>query len=185
MGSKSGDKGKSYELRIAKLLTKWAGFQLIRTPMSGAWQGTAGDIKPKSQTDHFPFTVECKKDEGWDMDAVVSGKSALFKSWIDQLIREVREDEIVTGQLRFPLLIFSRNYRSDYILVPETNLDLLSPILLGDFTTVVNLLYHKRQFAITLLDEFLDLHYPSVADYADRFVTHFSYQSYLSLSDDI
>lgn len=183
--AQSGPKGNSYERRIAKLLTKWSGIELIRTPMSGAWQGTTGDITPKNKNHPFPFLIECKKNEGWDMDAVVSGRSALFKSWIDQLIRETREDQIITGELKFPLLIFSRNRRSDYLLLPETSLDLLSPIQCGDFTTIITIIYKKRQFAIVLLDEFLDLYYPSVADYAVRFTTDFSYANYLSLIDDI
>lgn len=114
MSKRSSDKGKDYERHVAKILSEWCGFPLIRTPMSGAWQGTAGDIIPKNKTDDFPFTVECKKQESWCMEQWLSG-SGPFHDWVQQAVDGVAKDIEHGRNVHTFMLIFSRNHKPDYI----------------------------------------------------------------------
>jgi hypothetical protein len=141
----SGNKGKEYERLIAKKLSKWAGFELIRTPMSGAWQGTAGDIKPKHDTVDFPFTIECKKDENWRFEQIMVGNGPFYK-WLEQAEREAVEDSQMTGQSKIPVVIFSRNYVDDFIAFPYYNYRLKPPM------TIVN--NGHFFYAVMTLDNF-------------------------------
>jgi hypothetical protein len=111
---KSGPKGKDYERHIAKILSDWCGFPLIRTPMSGAWQGTAGDIIPKNKTDDFPFLVECKKQEHWQMEQLLSNTGP-FADWVQQAVEGMAKDAEHGRDVRTFMLIFSRNRKPDYI----------------------------------------------------------------------
>lgn len=113
-GIKSSDKGKNYERTIARELSKWCGFELIRTPMSGAWPGTSGDILPKNRSQFFPFLVECKKVEGWTMEQIMSG-NGLFSEWVEQVYAEMERDRAMGHDCESFLLIFSRNRKPDYI----------------------------------------------------------------------
>ena len=76
-------KGSSYELKIAKQLTAWSGYEFNRTPMSGGlrWQednNISGDIVPPAEL-KFPFSVECKKREiDWDFDFLLKGTSPIW-----------------------------------------------------------------------------------------------------------
>lgn len=117
MPIKSAGKGKAYERKISKLLSEWCGFELIRTPMSGAWQGTSGDIKPKDVTKPFPFVVECKKQEKWCMEQLMAGDGPAIK-WIDQAHAEIAKDAVHGRSAIAFMLIFTRNRKPDYIALP-------------------------------------------------------------------
>lgn len=121
MGKMSINKGSEYERSIARLLSTWAGFKLIRTPMSGAWSGTSGDIIPENSALHFPFLVECKKQENWCFEAILAGNGC-FYDWLGQLDGEVSVDKLMTGLTRIPLLIFSRNHKPNYIAYYKVNM---------------------------------------------------------------
>lgn len=116
----SSRKGKVYENKIAKVLSEWCGFKLIRTPMSGAWQGTAGDIKPKNNTESFPFTIECKNTESWNFHQIFKGRGE-FYTWVDQAVREAKEDREIASEQRIPILIFSTNFAPNYVSFPFFN----------------------------------------------------------------
>lgn len=113
----SSDKGKSYERKIAKALSIWCGFELIRTPMSGGWQGTSGDIKPKDATKLFPFVLECKKQEQWNMEQILSNEGSFF-AWIKQAEAEIIKDRQNGIDCVAYMLIFSRNHKPDYVALP-------------------------------------------------------------------
>lgn len=112
--TQSGPKGKEYERHVAKILSEWCGFPLIRTPMSGAWQGTAGDIIPKNKSDDFPFTVECKKTEAWCMEQLLANTGP-FAEWVQQAVEGVAKDIEHGRNVYTFMLIFSRNRKPDYI----------------------------------------------------------------------
>ena len=116
-GKKSKDKGRNYELSIAKAWSEYTGLEIIRTPMSGAWAGTSGDLLPKNREQNFPFVIECKKQEDWNLFQVIKGEGEFYK-WVDQVISEVRKDLEITKQERFPLVMFSKNYQPDFIACP-------------------------------------------------------------------
>lgn len=158
MAINSGNKGKTYELYVAKRLSKWAGFKLIRTPMSGAWQGTSGDIKPKDSSIDFPFTVECKKTENWKFEQIMSGVGPFF-DWVEQAEREAVIDGHNCHSARWPIVIFSRNYEKDYIAFPYFN--------------TLNWNYAFRQYAIVDIGGFEYF----VAD-LDQFFESFTYNEF-------
>lgn len=126
MGKMSITKGSDYERGIAKLLSAWAGLKLIRTPMSGAWSGTSGDIIPENSAAHFPFLVECKKVEGWCFEAILAGNGC-FYDWLVQIDGEVSVDKAMTGLVKIPLLIFSRNHKPNYIAYYKANMPHRAP----------------------------------------------------------
>jgi hypothetical protein len=120
-------KGKGYELQIAKVLTPWAGFNLIRTPMSGAWSGTHGDIIPENSIHRleFPFTIECKKQEGWRLEQVMNEEGPIF-DWLAQVEADAARDSARLTEACFPILIFARNYVSSLICIQPSLLDPIS-----------------------------------------------------------
>jgi hypothetical protein len=106
MGKMSRDKGARFEREIVKRLTKWWGAEFQRTPQSGGSQlasgwNLAGDVCTPDET--FPFHVECKHVEGWDLSHLLTSKEmGLFGKWLDQAT-----DEAANGKI--PLVIFKRN----------------------------------------------------------------------------
>jgi len=158
MAVNSSNKGKVYERKIAKILSKWCGFELIRTPMSGAWQGTAGDIKPKQNELalhlsglSFPFTVECKNTKSWQFHQIFK-REGEFYSWVKQVEREVDEDESMSNQEKYPLLIFSANYAPDYIAFPGHSLEFLHNM---NLSPVLYLSHLDEYWMVTQLDYLL------------------------------
>ncbi len=75
MSKKSNTKGSTYERHIAKKLWAWWGEEFQRTPASGGIamkqdNRVYGDIvTPPGST--FPWVVECKKRENWNMDTLL------------------------------------------------------------------------------------------------------------------
>lgn len=122
----SDAKGKAYERKISKLLSEWCGFELIRTPMSGGWQGTAGDIIPKNRSQHFPFVVECKnrKASAWSMEQILAGNGQ-FPDWVFQCEQEIIKDNENGHPVSTFLLIFTRNNKPDYIALPTAYMPVL------------------------------------------------------------
>lgn len=114
MGKKSRNKGSGYERKIAKILGHWWADDpelFRRTPMSGGWakEKLTGDITPvKEEGEDFPFSVECKKHEGWEFHQFFSIKSK-FWDWWEQCVSDCE------GKDKLPLLIFSRNRIPDFM----------------------------------------------------------------------
>lgn len=111
-------KGCSFELEVAKALSAWWGVEksFRRTPLSGAWDPRAGGdlVAP----DGFPFTVECKKVENWDLlQLITSGrrkgdedaKCLIEKHW-SQAVRECQPG-------KRPMLVFSRNHQPAFFML--------------------------------------------------------------------
>jgi len=101
-------KGNRFEREIAQELTEWTGMKMVRTPMSGAWSGCDVDIWPDSQAMYFPFAVECKKSEGWDLSGVLTG-GALFQDWWTQAVTQAMRLSEKDGRKFHPMLFFARN----------------------------------------------------------------------------
>lgn len=116
-------KGSEYERKIAKLLSKFWGEEFHRVPQSGGlrWgddNRVAGDITTPIDS-VFPFTVECKKREGWELEQVLKGTGDVEKWWN----QAVNDSERVNLK---PLLIFSKNFAPSYVMV---RMDDFMPIL--------------------------------------------------------
>lgn len=121
VGAKSGsgslNKGKAYERKTAKMLSEWwTPYKFSRVPQSGAYRGAnesefAGDIAtdPASK---FPFVIECKHREGqWTLESAVLNRHEIGVWW-QQVVGDARRVK------RSPLLIFTRNYAEDFVMVP-------------------------------------------------------------------
>lgn len=107
-------KGQGFERVVAKLLTEWWGEEFHRTPASGGlhWKKdnrVSGDIVPPENS-NFPFSVECKKVEGWNFEQVLKCTGDVPKWW-SQCIKDSKEVD------KYPLLIFSKNRSPVYYMV--------------------------------------------------------------------
>lgn len=110
----SRSKGKGYERLVAKKLGEWWGEPFRSTPGSGAlhWEKdnrVAGDIVAPVDS-KFPFTVECKKREGWYFDALIN-QTGEIPSWWQQSIDDGKRVD------REPILIFSKNRAPNYVML--------------------------------------------------------------------
>jgi len=107
-------KGSEFELKTAKILGSWWGEELHRTPMSGGlhWKKdnrVAGDIVTPPDS-IFPFSVECKKREGWLFDQLLKGTGEIEEWWL-QCIRDADSVDMR------PFLIFAKNFTSPYLMI--------------------------------------------------------------------
>jgi len=142
-GKMSRNKGNSYEREIAKILQDWWGGEFSRTPLSGGWhkkreenKRVRGDlITPED----FPFLVECKKRENWNLDQILNPKFEPLQ-WFMKLLEECEDKE--------PFLVFSKNRTPNYIMIRE--IKFYSLIQSFEFFILL-----KRKYLITTLDEFI------------------------------
>lgn len=118
----SSAKGKRFERKAAQLLSEWSGLDLGRTPMSGAWVNEPGDVVALNNT-FFPFVVECKHEEGWKLDNLLQYTNP-FPAWISQTVTQVEKKSKSTGELYWPMLLFTRNRSPIYVLAPASVLTL-------------------------------------------------------------
>jgi len=151
-------KGASFERLIASKLSDWSGFDLRRTPMSGGFaKGTtsyAGDINSVNVDEKFAFSVECKNQEGWKFEHVLTLDEPVHNLWWEQCWK----DSIPT--LKYPLLIFTKNRTKTCgmtsVSIAETLLEQHSV----DLKTLPHTLIWKSSrygaFIIFILDEFLE-----------------------------
>jgi len=114
-------KGKAFEKTVANMLGKWWwGKPFRRSPQSGAWDKFQSDDQHVSPGDiyapsgaHFPFSVECKKQEKWNLFDLINPKreKPRLHMWLDQCIRDAESAGLE------PLLVFSRNYLPIFVIV--------------------------------------------------------------------
>jgi len=164
-GRKSRTKGRSFELDIAKLFTDWAGSKFRRVPLSGGWQSSdvvAGDIFLVAEYEvvgigdeprvHFPLSVECKKQEGWDFAQLfrASEKFPLRLFWV-QATSDAHKIK------KLPVVIFSRNFLPIFIMIGTKTVDRLVLLTDGtwrDFDHIIVHMFEKDQVVIFLLEDF-------------------------------
>lgn len=120
VGRMSRRKGQRFERDVCKALTKWWKSEFHRTPMSGGSAlkkgfNLAGDVVTADKS--FPFHIECKNQEGWELDHLLTlptfGK---LGEWYAQAYTEARKGSI-------PLLIFTRNNRPVFFLFQWSNVE--------------------------------------------------------------
>ena len=109
-GKKSRNKGASFEREVAAIFAEWSGgLEICRTPLSGGWArqnpAVSGDLVNITPDTVFPLHIECKKQEGWTLEAILQGHCAQFDSWWEQTITTCPKNKL-------PLLVFSRNYHA-------------------------------------------------------------------------
>ena len=112
-------KGQSYMLEVCALLGRWARkpygtFQPRPTlvePQDG-WT-VKGDISFPSSIG-FPFVVECKKIEGWSLDALAEGRAKDIYSWWVQCPRQAAATPGAWRNARPPLTASRDRRRNDF-----------------------------------------------------------------------
>lgn len=119
-GRGSKQKGSSYELKLAKALSKWSGEQVHRVPQSGAGGHTWGADSRMNGDIVFPvesknsLIYEAKKREGWGLHNLFLGTGEI-KTWFEQVVMDARR---MKKYGMSPCLIFSKNRDKDYVLLP-------------------------------------------------------------------
>lgn len=99
-------KGSSFENLIAKRFTEVLGFEVRRTPRSGAyggegWSSMSGDIMFAGD---FEYYVELKNRESWKLEQLFNYDVGEFWSWAQTTWDAARENG------KKPMLIFKRNH---------------------------------------------------------------------------
>ena len=118
-------KGNDFENAVCRALSQWYGTRSKRLsglpfrrrstsimPVEGHWQGE-GDILHRPDVS-FPFAVECKKHEGWELDGGYYEAKWPVWDWWEQAKAQARRAKLK------PLLIFTRNRRPVYVLLEES-----------------------------------------------------------------
>ena len=108
-------KGAKFERLVRRMVNESWGVRLERTPGSGSWgkMRTKGDLVSDLEKDpNFPFFIEVKKQEAWNLDQVVLRVGLVEKWWVKARGQAKEEAKI-------PLLVFSRNRRPIYVRVPR------------------------------------------------------------------
>jgi hypothetical protein len=80
------------------------------TPLDGHWNGE-GDILHRPGIT-FPFCVECKDQEGWTFDALVSSSTCPPWKWWEQAVAQANRTDGL-----WPLMFFTRRYQNRYVMM--------------------------------------------------------------------
>lgn len=86
--------------------------------MSGAWVKEPGDVVCLQTSESFPFSVECKHWEQWNLDNVFHF-TGHFPAWVAQMAEQAKEKTEKENSLYWPMLFFTRNRRPIYIMLPR------------------------------------------------------------------
>ena len=143
-GSRS--KGNKFEAELAKTLSAWWGEEKAfrRTPLSGAWDKRAGGdlVAPEG----FPFTVEAKHREDWELHHPLLKRREGEVCVLDQIwLQALRE----TSKGKRPLLLFTKNRWPTFYMMAYDDWVAVSPSISstkvtffmdGDVVRVVGLL---------------------------------------------
>lgn len=125
-GSKSKNKGKSWERDVANDLTEMYGETFIRVPHSGAYIGgkntirkahlgesqiksMKGDITPPESW--TKFNCECKSYADFPFHQTVQGDCRQLEAWLDQLTDVADQDDL-------NILIMKFNRKGKFVAVP-------------------------------------------------------------------
>lgn len=122
------NKGNAFERRIAKRLSEWSGYKFMRTPASGAIHNfrdkrVVSDIVPSLAAGEFPFSIECKNVEtSWDFSTFLKGTSQTLNSHWKQCVEDAHREDLK------PMLIFTKNYHNDYVMIRYEDYEKLPPM---------------------------------------------------------
>lgn len=147
----SKDKGDDFERKTAKQLGDWWGEKFNRTPMSGGlhWQEdnrVSGDIVTPPDS-LFPWVVECKKREEWDIIQLVKGTGEIEKWWNQVLLDSERT------RMK-PFLVFSKNFAPSYLMVYEEDFLKITNLIKIPYNYFIVSANDLPKRVVVLLDEF-------------------------------
>jgi len=137
---RSDRKGGSYENHVAATLSDWYAplrdeswhdMPVYRLPFrrrdpngdndATDWRG-GRDLLHRPEIE-FPFAIECKKSEVWELGGLFTAPKWPVWAWWDQAV-----DQSVVLRLP-PLLVFSKNRNPDYAIVEESSFQWFAPHL--------------------------------------------------------
>lgn len=155
----SKKKGASYERTIAKLLSKWWGVELHRTPASGGlhWgldNRVCGDIVAPVEAE-FPFVTELKKREQWSFTQIIKGTGDFLAYWeqVNEDVARLEDPNI------HPLLIFSKNHHPNFYAIEREVHEKLGLPLSHCFITKIKYKFRDEEreveIAIGMLDDLI------------------------------
>lgn len=109
----SRNKGANFERKISKLLEDSLGISFVRTPQSGAFSTNTKDTRLSgdlySPDLDFPFVIECKNYEDYNIEDLINGSKGDVVKWVEQLEKEKGK--------KLGLLIFKRNYGKIFCMI--------------------------------------------------------------------
>lgn len=150
-------KGDNFERKVAKIFTEWFGSEVRRTPLSGA-TGIKIDLLGDRR---FPFLVECKKDESWRVESVLSDRGA-WSGYLEDLDKQ--KYSLYYSPDKIQLLVIARNYSSIYAIIEDKELEKLKAKCCNGFsdTRFIYFRFKGRGFYMFLLTDFLSKINPDV-----------------------
>lgn len=115
--NKSKEKGSRFERRVAKLFSEVFNRKLRRTPLSGGHSIKSDIYDPDN--DNFPYFIECKYRESYNINSILNGTSPLFKVY-ERTLEECNKSEF-TKKYEIPpvpLVIFKGGqFNSELVLL--------------------------------------------------------------------
>ena len=108
-------KGKRGEYKVRDALTLWTGKEFNRTPSSGAF-GTINKIHEfvgdlVCEDPDFPFCVEVKNHEGWELGQLLTSSNPQILQWWGQATIQA------TKSGKYPMLVILRNRAKPLVVV--------------------------------------------------------------------
>lgn len=105
--TRSSEKGKALERKVANILTEGIGQPFIRVPHSGMRKTIpeSGDV----YSDNFPYCIECKKRSIITIEDLCNAE---VKRWWNQSKRQAQEVKKV------PLLVVARDRGNLFVILP-------------------------------------------------------------------
>jgi len=134
-------KGNKFEVQIARVISEWfcgkdfSGRKWYQLPFRRRSPGNAMDGFTNGAWDlhhvpeyegmkiEFPFSVELKNQEKWELDGMFHCDKWKPFEWWDQTLEQAQK----TQERLLPMLIFTRNRRATYVLLEERVLKWLRP----------------------------------------------------------
>jgi len=157
-------KGHNYENEVAKILSVWSKVQWKRVPMSGGWGSkdiASGDIFCTLEFDKknpiiMPLSIELKNAQAWELVHFFKDTdSSPIGSWWQQSSDDARKSK------KIPVVIFSKNYFPNFIMLPSNILPKLTKLLkkktLFDSCHQISCVVNKDPVTVLLLSDFLSL----------------------------
>jgi len=151
------EKGKEFEKEVGKILGMWwCGIPFPRAHGSGC----SATIQCKHQAiegrifhhtgdlyvpEEFPWSVECKRQEGWTLEHLLEDQCGFVWQWWEQCCKDA------DLSMRWPLLVMRRNHRRSLVMIERD-----SPFDLTSFTPNHTIMKRDGEvLLICLLEDFL------------------------------
>ena len=131
------NKGNTFERKVAKMLSEWAGVKFMRTPGSGAIHNfkdkrVVSDIVPPLSIGNFPFSIECKNVKcSWEFSTLLDRTSTTINSHWKQCEEDAKREGLI------PMLVFTKNFRSILAIIPAQVWNYFPSDVMGEIPTLL------------------------------------------------